>query len=168
MPNHNWLVRLLDGYLHLRTGAPFGQFRDHDPESAAVPHWRSCAYCNSGKACTHEAPRGVDKHAVTKEAIVSLATVDPMLCRQLAIDLDRVIDGLPGKARELFHMRYRVGTWDVDQHGNRIIRSHNLAEVARQLHIRSMADVIRCHDYHLANMAAQLIDWAPRHAQQAA
>lgn len=165
MSNYAWLINLLDDYRHLRTGASMAHFRDHDPNEATVPHWRTCAYCNSGKACTHEAPRNVDKNAVTKEALPTRRNSDPMLCRQLAVDLDRVIDALPGKARDLFHLRYRVGV--LDRETGRP-RNMTIAEVAKQLHIRSMADVVRCHDYHLSNMAAQLIDWAPGAGRQAA
>lgn len=160
--NHNWLVRLLEGYVHLRTGAPIGQFRDHDPLEATVPHWTVCAYCNgSGKPCTHDAPRYVDKHTVTKEPKVSWGNMDPMLCRQLAADLDRCIDALPGKARDLFHLKYRMATVERDKDGQVVIRHRNLSEIGRELGIRSMADLVRCHDYHLANMAAQLADWGP-------
>ena len=67
-----WLVRLLTDYRHLRIGAAVGQFRDHDPETAVVPHWQTCAYCSGdGKPCTHEAQRFVGPGVVTKEPIVS-------------------------------------------------------------------------------------------------
>jgi hypothetical protein len=157
-----WLVRLLTDYRHLRIGAAVGQFRDHDPETAVVPHWQTCAYCSGdGKPCTHEAQRFVGPGVVTKEPIVSWWNLDPMLCRQMAVDFDRFIESRPGRALQFFHLLYRTYAAELNKDGELVMRNRTIAEVAKLMRL-TVADAVQCHDHHICIGAEMLADYAPR------
>lgn len=59
---------------------------------------------------------------------------DPNWPLDLRADLDRWIDGLPGMARDLFHLRYRTGM--------------QLSEVARRFRV-GMDEAIGVHNRHI-------------------
>jgi hypothetical protein len=155
----SWMVGLLEAYPHLRAAKGRGQIQFHDPDETTEPC--ECAYCRDGLAeCGHT--------AIPKVRVISGGKDrDPLELRQLVADLDRLIDALPGMSREFFHRRYRVGQWvpqetkSLDGRAGIVWQGYGVAEVCRQLRIRSMGDAMRCHDFHLAHMADVLLEWAP-------
>jgi hypothetical protein len=74
-------------------------------------------------------------------------------------DIDRVIDAMPARVRQLFHLCYRVATCQRDPADPRPVQWGNgLAFVAGVMRLR-IEDASRIHGYHLTRMEAALADW---------
>jgi len=153
-----WLLRYWLFYKALRFGTPMRHLRDHDQTTAEkrAPARHLCAYGPEGEyrrsTCAHDAPRYVDPGKVTKAPIASFHGVDPMLGRQIAVDLDRAYGKMSGTPQRLFHLMFH--------------QDKQIAEAAHALGL-TMRDASYMLVYHLRLQAADLSDWAPEHAQTA-
>ncbi len=107
------------------------------------------------KPCTHREKGQVDPGKLFVKPYPNPRADDPHAVVALKSDIDRLLNALPGQARDLFDLRYRSIIRDPKT-GER--RQRTLAEV--RIILRRPWDVInRCHDYHLARMERELIDW---------
>lgn len=142
-------MRLIDALWHypaLVARVPLSQWR---PDDGDVVEACRCAYVEPrhgrrAKACTHQTVGQVPGRFL--RPFYNPRASDPHAVVALKSDIDRAIDALPGRARDLFHLRYRQG-WEMEQ-----VRDHLRLP---------WSDLMRCHDLHLARMERALIDWFP-------
>lgn len=146
-------MRLIDALCHyqdLAARKPISQWKPEVKDGASCST-DACAYTSNGRReCTHRDPDMVPEGVRFLKSVRTEPIDDSMTIVALKADIDRQLDHLPGKARDLFHLRYRMGM--------------PLDAVRKVLRIRTLRDLASCHDLHMARMERALADWFPAQA----
>jgi hypothetical protein len=158
------LIDVLWNYRALAARVPLSQWRFPSVEGEVES--RTCCYCRPGpgrvraKACTHRDPDMVPEGTTFLATYRQERLDDPLAIVALKADIDRLIDALPGKARDMFHLMYRcpkpLRRGEPEPDGDR-----RLDAVRRMLHIASWRVATASHAKHLAEMERALSDWFP-------
>lgn len=169
------LIDVLENYDALAARVPLHQWRIHDEKDTAC----TCDYvvCEQALAMAKRHRPDATIHPLRRAAIDRQVSRNPCpvhlvaagglramtertsdgldVCR-LRADVDRMIDGLPGLARDLFDLRYR--RFVADGRGGQ--RQRTMQEVCRELR-RPWSVVVECHATHFTRMERALRDWFP-------
>lgn len=143
------LIDALENYPALADRIPAHFWFPDERNRAAPTH--ACGYCAKGRSCNHDE---VDRPRFWQRPLIHRRPGDRMDLVQLKIDIDREIDGLPARPRQLFHLRYRIG---LDQR-----------EVMAALGLRQQSDYQACFGLHYEAMAIRLRHWFERLEAEAA